>query len=139
VGRHDVARERLDQRIKERRRPTDAVSERRALQGHPLAGVDLRLPIQRQVIGVLGHQDVRQEPRTGNAACDRPAWRRFLDDLLAARAGELRTHVPDHLEARRDVFQDFGDVLADLLHRPAAVGAGAGRGVFHGLARQAFG
>ena len=56
-----------------------------------------------------------------------------------SRAGELRAHVPDHLEARRHVLQYFGDVLADLLHRRAAVGAGAGRGVFHRLARQAFG
>ena len=71
-------------------------------------------------------------------ARDRPARGRLLHDCLAGRTGELRAHVPDHLEARRHVLQDLGDVLADLLHRRAAVGAGAGRGVFHRLARQAF-
>ena len=80
-ARHDVARERLDQGIEERGGATDAVSERRALERHPLAGLDLRLPIQRQMTGILGDQDVGEQAWTGQSACDRPAWRRHLQRL----------------------------------------------------------
>ena len=41
---------------------------RRAIDVHAVARVDAALPVQRQVVAVLGHQHVRQQRRPGQAA-----------------------------------------------------------------------
>jgi hypothetical protein len=64
----------------------DPVGKRRAIEMDALAGVDLRLAIERQVVGILGDEDVGDGRHGGPAALDQPCRRRRLDDnALAAR------------------------------------------------------
>ncbi len=57
--------------------------------------------VKRKVIGVLVHQHMRQQTGAGPAALDRARWQRRLDDLLAARAGQVsRTHTDELLPWR---------------------------------------
>ena len=52
----------LDQRLQQLAALADPVGERGAIQIDAFAGVDLALPVQRQVIGILGHQHMREQP-----------------------------------------------------------------------------
>ena len=136
-ARQDMPGQRIDQRPQQRRRLADPIGQGRALQLDALAGVDLALAVQRQVVGVLGHQHMGEQPRRGAAAADRQARRRGLGDGLAAAAGELRPDMPDHAEPARQVVQHLGHVLAEAAQRAAAGRAGMRLGaVLHHLARQ---
>ena len=101
--------------------------------------------IQRGVIAVLGHQHLRQQPRAGQAALNRPAGRVGLEDALAAHARQLGTHVADDLEAGRHVLELLGHVFVERTQLAAAFTALArprsqAVGVMHpGLARQVHG
>ena len=65
VGAEHMAADSLDQWLEQGARPTDPVGERGAVEIDAFAGVDLALPIQRQVIGILGNQHVGEQPGTG--------------------------------------------------------------------------
>ena len=69
---------------------------------------------------ILGDQHVRQEPRSRPAALDRQRRHRRLVHALAGAAGEAGTDVPDHLEPRRLVVENFRDVLTDDVQLAAA-------------------
>ena len=66
---------------------------------------------------------MRQQPRSGNAALDRTARRFGLHDPFAARAGQLRSNLPDHFESRRHVLQNFRNVFAEKFQLSTAVRA----------------
>jgi len=68
LGGHDVACQRFDQRIEEPETPGHPFGHGGALELNPFTGVDLRLPIQRQVIAVLRDQDVGEQSRAGESA-----------------------------------------------------------------------
>ena len=121
---HHVTPQRFHQRRQQLARAAHPVRQRRAFQLHAFARVNLFLPIQRQVIAVFRDQHVRQQSRSGQAARDRTARRFRLHDLVAARAGQLRPHLPDHFEARRNVLQDLRNVFAQRLQLAAAVRTG---------------
>ena len=71
-------------------RPTQSASVERS-SVDALAGVDLGLAVERQVVGVLGDQHVRDQRLGRQAALDQPRRRRRLDDRLGAgAAGVLR-------------------------------------------------
>jgi hypothetical protein len=93
---------------------SDPFGQCRTGQIDALPGIDFTLPIQGKVIGVFGHECVRQQTGAGQATCDRTRARGRLDDRVAMRAGELRAHVANHPEARRNVFE----LLADILPQP---------------------
>ena len=76
------------------------------------------------MIAELGYQDVGEEPRTCDAAFDRPTRCAGLKDLRAGRAGELRPHVADNLELLGDPLQDLGDILAQIPQLPTAMRTG---------------
>jgi transposase len=80
-----------------------ASGPQRALQVHALAGIDGGLPVERQVIAILGDQHRRQQPGRGQAAFDGQRRHRRLHHALAAPALQRRADVADHGEARRDV------------------------------------
>ena len=67
---------------------------------------------------------VCQQTRARDAARDRPARRRGLEDALATGACQLRSHGADHLEACRHVLQVLGHVRADAA-KPATAGGAA--------------
>src|SRR5215469_334320 len=97
--------------------------EGRAFQIHSLPSVDLRLPIQRQVIGVLRDQHMRQQARSCHAMRDRPRLRRRLYDSFTGGAAQLRTHLADYFEMLGHVLEHLRHIFADLTQPPAATRA----------------
>lgn len=134
-----LSRQRRDQRLQQGARAAYPVRQRRALQRHALPGVDLALPIQRQMIGILGHQHVGEQAGARQAAGDRPRRGFALHDTIAARAHQLRPNVPDYSEARWHVLQHLRGVFTQPPHRAAAVRARADCLVNDLLARQMIG
>src|SRR5580704_18086730 len=89
-------------------------------QGGPIqidagAGKDLALTIQWQMIRILGHKHVRQESRAGQPSCNRSRRGYGLNNLVAPRTRELRSDVPDDLEARGNVLEHLCGVFAERL------------------------
>lgn len=78
-----MALERVDQWIEERGRAPDPVGQGGAGKVDALARVDARLAIERQMVGVFGHQHMGEQPGTGPAALDGQGWQRRLHDALA--------------------------------------------------------
>ena len=60
----------IDQRREESACGADPAGKRGAIELDSFAGIDLRLPVQRLMIGVLRDQNMRQQPRTGEPAID---------------------------------------------------------------------
>ena len=97
---------------------SDPVGERRAVEAIALTGVDLRLAIERQVIGVFGDQHVGDHRLGGQAALDQPRRRRRLDDdILAGAAGVFGPAHHEHAELRGNDVELLADVLADPVQR----------------------
>ena len=96
------------------RRMADPVGERRAVERQPLAGEDLRLAVERQVVGVFADEHMRDHRLGRQPSGDQPGRGRRLHDALgAAPAGVSRPARDEHLELRRDDVEPLGDVLAD--------------------------
>ena len=106
-----VAAQRFHQRLKKARTAADPIGQGRALQFYILTRIDLALPMQRKMIAVLTHQNVRQQPRPGPATRDRSARCFGLQDAIALRAAQLGTHVTYHHEAGGHVLQHLRDIL----------------------------
>ena len=132
----DVAPDRVGQRLQQRRRLADPVRQGRAVEVDALTLEDLALPVERQMIAVLGDQHMGEQAGPGTSPLDRARRQGRLADGLAAGAGQARAHDPVHDEPTGHVVQLFGDILAQRLQPAAARSAGiAGRE--HGLlARQ---
>lgn len=137
AAREGVPGQRVHQRAQQRRRLPDPVGERRALQFDAVAGVDSALAVERQVVGVLGHQHVGEQARRRPPALDGQGRRGRPGDPLASPAGPTGADVADDAEPAGHVVQHLGHVLAEAPQAPAAGGAGAGVGpVLDRLARQ---
>ena len=80
---HDVALERVDQGAEERGRAPDPVGQGGAGKVDALASIDARLAVERQMVGVFGHQHMGEQPRTGSAALDGHGRQRRLHYALA--------------------------------------------------------
>ena len=105
--------------------PPDPVGERRAVEMDALAGVDLRLAIERQMVGIFGDEHVGDGRLGGHAALDQSRRRRRLDDdALAGPAAIAGTAGDEHPELRRHDVEALGDVLADDMQGMAAARAG---------------
>ncbi len=103
----------------------DPVGERGAVEMDALPGVDLRLAVERQMVGELAHQHMGDGGLRRDAALDQPGGRRRLHhDLFAAAAGVLRPAGDDDAELRRHDVEALGAVLADHVHLASAAGAG---------------
>ncbi len=105
--------------------PADPVGKGGAVQLDALPGIDLRLSVERQVIGILGHQNLRDQRFGGDATFDDPCRRGNLHDRVLARAAAIaRAPGDQHAEGGGDDIKALGDILADLVERAAAAGAG---------------
>ena len=104
LGGKDVIADGLDQRHQAGGGGANPLGERGDAEVDALAGIDLALPVQRQMRSVFAEQDLRQELRSGAAASDRMERRRRLGDLLAGPAGKLLAHMLNDLPSRRDIF-----------------------------------
>jgi len=90
-----------------------------------LARIDLRLAIERCVVGIFGDQHMRDERLGRDATLDQPLRRRCLRHFASAGpAGVFGTAGHDHLQLRRDHVEPFGDVFADAMLETAAAGTG---------------
>lgn len=121
--RHDVISNGIDQRGKQLAGCANPSGQRRAVEVHAFAGIDLRLPIKRQAVGVLRHQYMREQTWPGKSAINRPRRRWSLHDPVAGVTTQLRSHMADHLETGTNVLQHLGDIFAQFAQPAAAVGA----------------
>jgi len=80
----------------------DPVCQRRTIQIDALAGVDLGLPVQRQVVGIFRHQDLSHRGLGRQSALDQPrrSWR-LHDAVLAGSAGVFGPPSDENPELRR--------------------------------------
>lgn len=75
------------------------------------------------MIGILGYQHLRDQRFGRNAALDDPCRRRSLDDgALAGPAAVARPTRHQHTESGRHDVEALGNILADLVERPATAG-----------------
>ncbi len=96
----------------------DPARQGRAVDVDALARQHLRLPIERQVPGVLPDQDMRHHRLGRQSALDQPLRRRGLDDrALAGAARVFRPAGEDDPVLRRDDVEPLGRLLADDMHR----------------------
>lgn len=105
--------------------PPDPVCKSRAIQLDALAGVDLGLPIERQMISIFGDQHLCDQGFGGDAAFDNMSRCRGLDDRALTRAAAITRPTGDqNTERGRHDIKPFGDILADLMQPAAAARAG---------------
>src|SRR5580658_845868 len=62
----------------------------------------------------LADQHMCQQPRASHSTSNRPTWCRRLHDSLAVPATQLRPHITNHHEVRRQVVQYLGDVFSEF-------------------------
>lgn len=116
------------------------ISECGAIKLDAFARKDLRLPIQREVIGKLRDQHMGQQRRPCDATLNRPRWRRRLNDDIAPGARHLDAHMTNHLVGRGHAFKDLGNIFAQLAQLAAALRTRMFRGQMRVyLARQVIG
>ena len=82
IGDEHLIAEPAVQRFQPPGRAADPAGERRALQIDAMPGEDFRLPVEGQVIAVLGNQHLGEEARRREASGDRPFGRRRLGYAL---------------------------------------------------------
>jgi hypothetical protein len=96
-----------------------------AVKRDALARIDLRLAIERGVVGIFGDQHMRHQRLGRNAVLDQPLrCRRLGHFACAGAAGVFGTARNDHLQLHRDDIEPFGDILANPVLEPAAARAG---------------
>ena len=96
----------------------DPVRQRRAIEIDALPGVDLGLPVQRQMIGVFGDENLRDRRLGRQSALDQPRRRRRLHHpVLASPAGVFGPADDEHAELRRHDVEPLAPVLADPMQR----------------------
>lgn len=113
----------LGQGLEQGRCAPDPVTQRGAVQINPFAGVDLGLPLKRQVIAIFADQHVRHEARTRAPAFDQARRQRCLCEGFTTSAGHAGADELTHHEVTGDVIQLLGDILAHLTQRAAASSA----------------
>ena len=84
------------------------------------AGIDLFLPVVRNVVNKAAHRGVRHQTGRGHAFVDDMRLYRFLHQALAALAGPLASDMAVHEELRRNNVQALAHVLANTHHGLAA-------------------
>jgi hypothetical protein len=136
LGRVHAGTNRVAQRHQGGGAGPDPVGQGRHVELDALAGVDLALPVERQVRAVFAEQHVGEQLRAGASARDRMRRGRRLRDARALPARPLLAHGLDHLPLRRHALRRLGDVLAELPEPTAAARARRGRRLDAALARQ---
>ena len=104
---------------------SDPIGQRRTIEDDALALVDLRLAIERQVIGVFGDEHVRHRRIRRQAAFDQSRRRRRLNhDVLAGAASIFGTAHDQHPELGRHDVEPLGDILTDPMELAFAARTG---------------
>lgn len=103
-------------------RLADPIGERRAVEVHALAGINLHLAIQGKTVGIFADQHMGDGRFGWDAALDESWWSRCLHhDLFTGPAGVFRPARDEHAELGRHDVEALGNVLAhDVQHSLAA-------------------
>ena len=101
----------------------DPSGERRTRKIDPMAGEDLRLPVERRVIAVFADQHLGKQRRRRQAAGDRPLCSRRLRHRLAGPAGVFGTGGADDAKLSRNPIQHLAHAFSDDMQRAAAAAA----------------
>ena len=130
----------VDQRREQFAGSADPTGECGAVEVDVFACVDLRLAVQRTVIGVFCNQHVRQESRPGQPAVDGSRRRLGLHEPLAGCTAQLRANMANDLETGAYILQHLRDILAKCAQSASAIRTRivAGHVGMH-LTRQMFG
>ena len=121
------------------------MAQRRAIDDDAVAREDLRLPIQRCVVGVFRHEHVGHEGFCRDATFDqtRGGWRlhdtsHFVGSGFLTRAtGVLRAPRHEHAQLRRNLVETLRTIFADLVQITTAAWTRLVRRLDHDLfARQ---
>src|SRR6266571_1306221 len=78
VCRHHVTTQCFHQRVQQLTAPAYPVRQSRSFQLHSLTGIDLALTVEREMVGILRNQNMRQQARTSQSARNRPTRCRSL-------------------------------------------------------------
>jgi hypothetical protein len=97
--------------------------ECRAIQVDAFASIDLRLPVERLMIGILRYQYMCEQTRSRKSAVDGARRCRGLHDAIAGIAAQLGPHMTKNLEAGPHVLQHLGHIFAQFAQPSTAVGA----------------
>jgi len=118
-----VLGEPVDHRGKVEGRRADPIGERAALKVDPGTREDLALAIERQMVGELGDEHMRNRALGRQPTLDQEGrgWR-LGDPFGAGTAGILGSNRHEDAELGRHDVQPLAAVLADPVHRAAAAG-----------------
>jgi len=114
---------RFDQRSEQLARGTDPASQSRAIKLNAFPRIDLRLSVQRNMVGILRCQNMRQQGGLGETALDRTRRCNRLHDLIASCTAHLDAYMANDLERLGDPLQILGDLFAKLAQLTTAIGA----------------
>ena len=126
LGQHHFA-QRIDQGLKLHAGLTHPLRQCRARDGQAGTAEDLFLPVQRQVVGELGHHHVGQQAGSGDTLVDYLRRHRGLDQCFALPTCPFPTHMLFDGEHARRVVQLFADIFTDALKLAAARALGVVR------------
>jgi hypothetical protein len=100
------------------------VCQRRPVEMDALAGIDLGLPAERQMIGIFGHENLSNGDYGRQAALDQPGRRLGLHDtILAGTTGVFGTPGNHNAELGRHYVQSLAFVFTDPMQFALAAGA----------------
>ncbi len=119
-------------------RAADPIGQRRTVEHDTLSGINLRLAVQRKMIGIFGDKHLRHGRLGRQPALDQPGRRwRLQHAVLASPASIFGPAHDQHAELRRHDVKPLAGILANPMQRLAAAGAGVVVDIDHHLhARQ---
>ena len=122
-------------------RTADPIGQGRAVKLNALAGADLSLPVERQMIGIFANEHLRDCRLRRRSALDQARRRRRLHHhVLASPAAIFGPANDEHAELRRHDIEPLAGILADPVQRLTAARASAVFDIDHHLdARQMLG
>ena len=101
-----IAVQRRHQRPQQSTALTDPAGQCRPFQINAFTSIDVALPIERLVIAVFGHENLRQQAGTGSAFGNRSIRGNRLNNTVAGRAGKFRANMADDAKTGGDVLKD---------------------------------
>src|SRR5215470_12757541 len=123
IRRKDIRTESFVQRVEPPACAADPCGQRRAIEINAETRKDLRLPVQRRVIAIFADQDLREQRRRRQAACNRALRSRRLRHRSASAAAIFGAANADDTKLRRHPIQHLADAFADRVQLTATASA----------------
>ncbi len=129
----------VDDRLQVERCLADPIGQHRAAQVDPGPGIDLRLTVERQVVGILGDQHMGEQRLGGQCAFEQVCGCRGLHNGAgASAAGIFRPNGHDNPELSGGDVEPLTAVFPDPSHLPAAARAKRAFGLEDALEARQF-